>query len=139
MSLKKLADLATKMDAEGKTKAASAIDAALVRLAEEGELINFPSFDEGMSQEDSGLSDLSPPLSDDIREFGEEGKLEALSGFVEALLGGAFETLEEAQDAAKHFSDEYGALTGGDEPMTDDVGLPEGPELEGNVLEFPEL
>lgn len=124
MSLKNLADLATKLDAEGNTKAASAIDAAIMKLAADGELIDFPSLEDAATEE--GFAKLEmPPLSDDINEYGEEGQLEALIGFAEALIGGAFETMEEAQDAAKHFMDQYGSTP--DEPLTDDVGIPDEP------------
>jgi hypothetical protein len=52
MSLKKLADLATKMDTEGKTKAASVIDAAMMKLAQE-----FPDFGDLDEWEGEGPTD----------------------------------------------------------------------------------
>ena len=145
MSLRKLSDLATKLDAEGKTKAASLIDAAMIKLSQQddlGELIDFPEPEPTSEQLD--LSRL-PSLSDEINEYEEEGQLEALRAFAEALVDGAFSTIEEAQDAAKHFLAEYPPAkeeVSVEEPPTDDVGLSEertfGEGFEPkDVIEFP--
>lgn len=52
MSLKKLASLATQLDAEGKTKAASLIDAALEKIAQD-----FPEWEGDMDWDDEEPSD----------------------------------------------------------------------------------